>query len=87
MSLWSDSHSNNISSSKKTLEYKVMSRKTEISDGGFVKSASIIKFTSKFVYFKYLLLRHRHLQTLTRVFLPYNLLYKSNLLDLGFFLV
>lgn len=84
MSLCSDSHSNNTSRSKKTLEYKVISRKTESSDGGFVKSASIIKFTSKFVYFKYPPRRH-HLQTLIQVFLPCNLLYKSNLLDLEFF--
>ena len=85
MSLCSDSHSSNTSRSKKTLEYKVISRKTEISDGGFVKPASIIKFTSKFVYFKYPPQRHHHLQTLIQVFLPYNLLCKSNLLDLGFF--
>ena len=85
MSVCSDSHSNNTSRFKKTLEYKVISRKTEISDGGFVKSASIIKFTSKFVYFKYPPRCHRHLQTPTRAFLPYNLLYKSNLLDLEFF--
>ena len=87
MSLCSSSHSNNTSRSKKTLEYKVISRKTEISDGGFVKSASIIKFTSKFVCFKYPPPHHRHLQTPILVFLPYNLLCKSNLLDLGFFLV